>query len=78
MIFHYYSFYILGTVALRGAHFGAGSGPIFLETFNCDGSEENLLMCSSGLIGLHTCNHNQDAGVQCKGKSYDRALLYIF
>ena len=57
----------IGTEAFRGAHFGQGSGPIFLESFNCNGSESDLLSCSSGVIGIHTCDHTHDAGVRCIG-----------
>ena len=58
-----------GTEALRGAYFGRGTGPIFLEFFqmHCMGSERDLLACASGVIGIHTCDHSQDAGVRCIG-----------
>lgn len=56
-----------GTKATRASHFGGGSGPIFLQSFRCNGSEDNLLKCVSGVVGVHTCDHSQDAGVQCLG-----------
>ena len=59
----------------RGASsFGQGSGPIFLQSFVCDGSEENLLRCVQGVIGYHECAHSQDAGVRCVGTLW----RYIF
>ena len=46
------------------AHFGEGTGPVFLADLNCSGSESNLLNC------FHTSppiaySNSQDAGVQC-------------
>jgi hypothetical protein len=53
--------------AFRGAHFGMGSGPIFLDQVNCIGSESNILHCDMfSPIGAHMCDHTQDAGVQCE------------
>lgn len=45
-----------------------GSGPIFLSNLICQGSEKNLLECSSQPIGLHTCDHTQDVGIECEGE----------
>ena len=49
--------------------FGRGSGPIFLDDLNCDGTESSLLDCRrNGLdVGIHNCDHSDDAGVQCSG-----------
>ena len=52
---------------LRGGFF-PGTGPIFLDQLNCNGLESSLLDCSSRLqLGLYTCDHSQDIGVQCTG-----------
>ena len=60
----------IGSLAFRGAHFGSGSGPIFLDQLNCDGSEERLIECRTiRPTGLYDCSHSEDAGVRCIGKS---------
>ncbi|XP_022088748.1 deleted in malignant brain tumors 1 protein-like [Acanthaster planci] len=52
--------------AWRGAHFGRGSGPIFLNNVQCDGYETNIDQCDhTGWIN-HYCNHNSDVGVTCE------------
>ncbi|XP_067321128.1 scavenger receptor cysteine-rich type 1 protein M130-like [Anolis sagrei] len=51
--------------ALGGAHYGQGSGPIWLESINCTGDEEFLKECQKGSWGEHSCSHSQDASVEC-------------
>ena len=33
----------------------------------CRGTESSLLECSTNPIGLHNCDHSEDAGVKCEG-----------
>ena len=47
------------------AFFGAGSGPILLDDVKCGGEETNLLGCGMNRLGLHNCEHSEDAGVMC-------------
>ena len=54
--------------AYSNAHFGAGSGPIFLDDVQCTFSSKQLLECPSRPILSHNCLHSADAGVGCKGK----------
>ncbi|NXD87738.1 DMBT1 protein, partial [Halcyon senegalensis] len=51
------------------AHFGQGPDPIWLDDLNCSGNEAALSECQARPWGSHNCNHGEDAGVVCSGKS---------
>uniref|UniRef100_A0A3B3IBT7 SRCR domain-containing protein n=1 Tax=Oryzias latipes TaxID=8090 RepID=A0A3B3IBT7_ORYLA len=51
------------------AHFGQGSGTIWLDNVACYGSESSLTECGHNDYGEHNCNHGEDAGVICSGES---------
>ena len=56
--------------ALGSAPFGAGSGPIWLDSVMCDGDELELSECpynDDNNFGSN-CSQNQNAGVRCAGK----------
>ena len=58
----------VGSIPVKNAELGEGIGPILLDQLMCNGSEASLLEClPSDNIGLHNCNHNEDAGVRCEG-----------
>jgi hypothetical protein len=60
----------LGTVAFRNAFFGEGTGPIFLERYDdCRRNATRFLDCATRPVGVHSCNHTNDAGVRCIGTS---------
>ncbi|XP_028407294.1 deleted in malignant brain tumors 1 protein-like [Dendronephthya gigantea] len=43
----------------------SGSGKIWLTDVSCTGGEQNIASCFHNGWGVHSCHHNQDAGVQC-------------
>ncbi|XP_062957686.1 deleted in malignant brain tumors 1 protein [Cynocephalus volans] len=48
-----------------GAHFGPGSGDIFLDNLQCSGVERYLGQCAHSGWSEHNCGHHEDAGVIC-------------
>ncbi|KAI4898537.1 hypothetical protein NFI96_007900 [Prochilodus magdalenae] len=56
--------------ALGNANFGPGSGPIWVDNVNCEGSESTLKNCRSAGWGNHNCGHEKDASVICSGNSF--------
>ncbi|XP_072529168.1 antigen WC1.1-like [Salminus brasiliensis] len=52
---------------LSEAHFGSGSGPIWMNYVDCNGSESTLKNCRSAGWGKHNCDHSKDAEVICSG-----------
>jgi hypothetical protein len=56
------------TSAPPRARFGRGSGRIVMDDVACRGSEGSLSLCRFRGLGIHNCNHNEDAGVVCGGK----------
>ena len=63
-------------VALRRSYFGSGSGVIYLDSVVCNGSERTLQQCTANPIGVHDCDHSEDAGVRCGGKA--SFVLFLF
>ena len=63
-----------GSVALSGASFGEGTGKIWLNNVQCNGSERQLRNCIAINNEIYSCTHMQDAGLRClSGKHY---ILY--
>uniref|UniRef100_A0A3B5L7L5 Soluble scavenger receptor cysteine-rich domain-containing protein SSC5D n=1 Tax=Xiphophorus couchianus TaxID=32473 RepID=A0A3B5L7L5_9TELE len=54
--------------APTSAHFGRGSGPIWLDNVECTGQEVALAHCQHRGFGENNCGHGEDAGVICLGK----------
>jgi len=51
--------------AFRGAYYGQGSGPIWMDDVACSGSESYIYECRHRGWGNHDCTHSRDASVQC-------------
>ncbi|XP_054848842.1 deleted in malignant brain tumors 1 protein-like isoform X2 [Eublepharis macularius] len=47
------------------AHFGRGTGPIWLDDVKCKGTESTLSQCPAKPWGEHKCNDGEDASVIC-------------
>lgn len=62
-------FCILGAIAVVRAQFGQGTGNILLDDLTCTGTELYLFNCSHSPIGIHNCQHFEDAGVRCMNTS---------
>ena len=56
--------------APRYAHFGQGSGRIWMSDVCCEGSEATLKHCGHWDRGCQNCGHHDDAGVICSGKQH--------
>ena len=50
------------------AYYGEGTGAIFLDNVDCEGTEERLFDCLHRGAAVHNCRHYEDAGVYCQRK----------
>uniref|UniRef100_G1MS38 SRCR domain-containing protein n=1 Tax=Meleagris gallopavo TaxID=9103 RepID=G1MS38_MELGA len=51
----------------KGGHFGRGTGPVWSDSFHCEGSEAHLAQCPVTVLGASLCSHENDAAVICSG-----------
>ena len=70
----------IGALAVKRAQFGSGIGNILLDNLLCTGSETSLIDCmrrdNITLFGSD-CDHSEDAGVICEGKTSAVQHTYI-
>ena len=57
----------IDAVAFSRAHFGAGTGTIYLDNVGCTGSESRLIDCTRSSSVSCSSGHSEDAGVSCQG-----------
>ena len=60
-------FYYSGSYVLNALPFGSGSGPVFIESLSCRGSELHLLDCMEVNLQRETCTHEDDVSIRCAG-----------
>ena len=65
-----------GSIGVKSARLGEGSGPILLDDVHCTGNEAKLLDCTRG-VALYSsnCEHREDAGVRCLGMKTKTVIL---
>ena len=68
---------LTGSTAFRNAHFGPGSGNIFMDDVHCSGYESQLKDCLH--TSTHDCGNHEDASVECQtGNMYVLVSQYSF
>ena len=63
--------------APHSAHFGAGSGQIWLDDVACQGSETAIVNCQHNGWGIENCGHSEDASVVCTQSKNDYKWTYV-
>uniref|UniRef100_A0A8B9T7U5 SRCR domain-containing protein n=1 Tax=Anas platyrhynchos TaxID=8839 RepID=A0A8B9T7U5_ANAPL len=51
-----------------GGHFGRGTGPVWRDSFHCDGTEAHLGQCPVTALGASPCSQENAAAVICSGE----------
>ncbi|XP_055654628.1 antigen WC1.1-like isoform X3 [Falco peregrinus] len=64
------------TIPERG-RFGRGTGPIWRDSFHCNGTEEHLGQCSMTTLGASPCSREDEAAVICSGPADSKSLRLV-
>ncbi|XP_071111546.1 scavenger receptor cysteine-rich type 1 protein M130-like isoform X2 [Haliotis cracherodii] len=72
-----YSDFSSGGSIQRQAPFGEGTGPVWLDSVACVGSEVAITQCPLGRWGADSCDHSHDAGVTCSSAQLPNNFLLI-
>ena len=64
-----------GAMAFDDAHFGAGTGTIYLGDVGCAGGETHLIDCSYSSTFNCSGRHSEGAGVRCQGLEKGSSVL---
>uniref|UniRef100_A0A8W8JG70 SRCR domain-containing protein n=1 Tax=Magallana gigas TaxID=29159 RepID=A0A8W8JG70_MAGGI len=54
-----------GISMAANAYFEMGSGPIWMDNFQCEDHETSFTKCSFNAYGVNNCVHEKDAVVMC-------------
>ena len=57
--------------------YGPGSGPIFLNRLDCDGTELSLHDCGGVLTTVNLCDHTEDVAISCEGNESQNIYSYL-
>jgi hypothetical protein len=56
---------MIGVNVLESDLVAPGSGKIWLDNVQCNGSERSIVNCRLQEWGVHSCNHSDDVVVMC-------------
>ena len=75
----YWQFIDAEAINISSNIFVRGVGPIFLDDVNCRGNETNVNNCPHRGVGVHDCDHGEDAGVMCpqQGSHWTKFVFVI-
>ncbi|XP_032060946.1 antigen WC1.1-like [Aythya fuligula] len=57
-----------------GGHFGRGTGPVWRDSFHCDGTEAHVGQCAVTALGASPCSQENAAAVICSGHEANLSL----
>uniref|UniRef100_A0A8D0F977 SRCR domain-containing protein n=1 Tax=Strix occidentalis caurina TaxID=311401 RepID=A0A8D0F977_STROC len=61
-----------------GEHFGRETGPVWRDSFHCDGTEAHLQQCPVTILGASPCSQGNTAAVICSGECQKNAAFNPF